>query len=114
VYEQVRDEMHLVELMAEPDWTKLNDRAFMERLIHIGNHYDTMKKMPEPVDSIPRLMMFMAVIRPAKRHLIGQPWKVVADTIWNKPTDGSYAFKKAHAAAYSNLVVVHMNLLCGH
>lgn len=111
LYQRVRDEAHLIELMsAAPDWTKLKDRAFFEKLIHIGSHYDTMLKMPEPVDSITRMAMFLAVIRPAKRHLIGKSWGDVAKTIWDKPEDGSYYFKKAHAISYAHLVVVNINL----
>lgn len=111
LYQRVRDEMHLVELMnTAPDWAKLRDRAFFERLIHVGAHYDTMLKMPEPVDSIPRMAMFLAVIRPAKRHLIGKPWAEVAKTVWDPDPNGGYAFKKSHSIAYSHLVVVHMNL----
>jgi len=66
--------------------------------------------MPEPVDSIPRLAMLLSIIRPAKRHLIGLPWSEVAKTVWEKD-DELYTFKKSHAIAYANLVVVHMNLL---
>ena len=110
VYSQVRDEQHLIELMYEPDWSKLNDREFVEKLIHLSNHYQSIQKMPEPINSIPRLAMFLALIRPAKRHLIGQSWKEVAKTIWDKENDG-YSFKKSHAIAYAQLVVVHMNLL---
>jgi hypothetical protein len=110
VYNQVRDEKHLIELMSEPDWSKLNDREFVEKLIHLANHYQSIQKMPEPINSIPRLAMFLALIRPAKKHLIGLPWHEVAKTIWDKGDDG-YAFKKAHAIGYSQLVVVHMNLL---
>jgi hypothetical protein len=66
--------------------------------------------MPEPVDTIPRLAMFLAVIRPAKRHLIGKTWKEVAATVWNK-VDGEYAFKRSHSVAYAQLVVVNLNLL---
>jgi len=110
VYSQVRDEKHLVELMAEPDWAKLNDREFVEKLIHLGNHYQSIKKMPEPINSIPRLAMFLALIRPAKRHLIGKSWKEVSMTIWDKGADG-YAFKKSHSLSYAQLVVVHMNLI---
>jgi len=72
VYEQVRDEAHLIELMNEPDWTVLKERAIVEKLIHLGNSYDLIQRMPEPIDSIPRLAMFLAAIRPAKRHLIGR------------------------------------------
>lgn len=110
VYSQVRDEQHLIELMYEPNWAKLKDREFVEKLIHLSNHYQSIQKMPEPIDSIPRLAMFLALIRPAKKHLIGQSWKEVAKTIWDKENDG-YSFKKSHAIAYAQLVVVHMNLL---
>jgi len=34
------------------------------------------------------------------------------EEVWQKPEDGSYYFKKAHAVAYALSVVVHMNLLC--
>lgn len=110
VYNNVRDETHLVELMREPNWSKLKEKDFVERLIHLSNHYNSLCKMPEPVDSIPRLAMFLAVIRPAKKHLIGLPWKDVAKTVWDKDADG-YVFKKSHSLAYSQLVAVHMNLL---
>jgi len=110
VYSQVRDEIHLIELMGDPDWSRLKDSAFVEKLIHLNNQYYNLQKMPEPVDSIPRLAMFLAVIRPGKKHLIGQKWGEVAKTVWDKGTDG-YTFKKAHAIAYAQLVVVHMNLL---
>lgn len=110
VYKNVRDEKHLVELMAEPDWNKLNDPSFVEKLIHLGNHYNSLRKMPESVNSIQRLAMFLAVIRPGKKHLIGLSWSEVSKTIWDKEA-GTYSFKKSHAVAYAHLVVVHMNLL---
>lgn len=112
LYQQVRSEQHLAKLMQqEPEWDRLYDPDFCARLIHIGAHYDTLIRMPEAVNSDVRLMMFLAIIRPAKRHLIGLPWKEVAKTVWDKPEDGSYAFKKSHSCAYSRLVMVHMNLL---
>jgi hypothetical protein len=112
LYTQIKSEQHLQELMAqEPEWDRLYDQEFCSRMIHIGNHYDTLIKMPEAVNSIPRLAMFLAVIRPAKRHLIGKPWREVAETVWEKPDDESYYFKKSHAVAYAHLVAVNMNLL---
>jgi hypothetical protein len=110
IYEHVRDEDHLKSLMKEPDWAKLKDKDFVEKLIHLSNHYNSLQRMPEPVDSIPRLAMFLAIIRPAKKHLIGLPWKKVSESVWEKESDG-YHFKKSHSVAYANLVVVHMNLL---
>lgn len=112
LYTQIKSEEHLQQLMSvEPLWDLLKDRDFCSQLMHIGNHYDTMMKMPEPVDSIPRLAMFLAIIRPGKRHLIGLSWKEVSKTIW-EATDEGYVFKKAHAVAYAHLVAVHMNLIC--
>lgn len=112
IYKKVRDEAHLANLMQEPDWSLLYDPEVCSQLIHVNGHYDTLIKMPEAVNSIPRLAMFLAIIRPAKRHLIGLPWVEVAKTIWDKPSDNGYYFKKAHAVSYAQLVVVNLNLLC--
>ena len=112
LYTQITSEEHLTNLMfAEPLWQLLYERDVCEQLIHIGNHYDTLLKMPEPVDSIPRMAMFLAIIRPGKRHLIGKTWREVAETIWDATEDG-YTFKKSHAVAYAHLVIVNLNLLC--
>lgn len=110
VYNHVKNEQHLIELMKEPDWERLKDSEFVSKLIHIGNHYNTLQRMPEPINTIPRLAMFLAIIRPGKKHLIGLPWNEVSKTIWEKE-EGTYSFKKSHAIAYAHLVVVHMNLL---
>lgn len=113
LYEQVKDEAHLNKLMStEPRWDMLEYKEFVEQVMHINNHYDLIKKMPEPVNSIPRMAMFLAIIRPAKRHLVGKTWSEVAKEVWTKPSNGEYYFKKAHAVSYAHLVVVNMNLLC--
>lgn len=109
VYNQVQSEEHLVELMNDPDWSMLKVRNTVEQLIHLGNSYDLIQKMPEPIDSIPRLAMFLAAIRPAKRHLIGRTFNEINKTVWDKDHTG-YSFKRSHAVAYAQLVVVHMNL----
>ena len=96
--------------MKLPNWELLKKKEFVEQLVHLGNHYNNLQKMPEPVDSIPRLAMFLACIRPAKKHLIGKTWSEVSKTVWDKVDDG-YSFKKSHSIAYAHLVVVHMNLL---
>jgi hypothetical protein len=112
LYQQVQSEQHLQQLMQqEPAWHKLYDAEFCSQLIHIGAHYETLIRMPEAVNSIPRLAMFLAVIRPAKRHLIGKSWREVSETIWERPSDGGYFFKKSHSVGYAHLVAVNMNLL---
>lgn len=113
LYSRVRDEDHLHNLMhTEPLWDIFNEHQDLwQQLIHVNNHWAVLKRMPETVDSIPRLAMFLAIIRPAKRHLIGQTWAEVAKTIWDKNDEG-YQFKKSHAVAYAHLVAVNMNLIC--
>ena len=112
LYTQINSEAHLTELMnQEPEWEKLYDPEYFARLIHVGSHYDLLLKCPEAVNTIPRMAMFLSVIRPAKRHLIGRKWAEVAATVWDKPSDDGYYFKKSHAVSYAHLVVVNMNLL---
>ena len=112
LYTKITSEAHLQLLMQqEPAWDRLYDPEFCAQLMHIGAHYDTLIRMPEAVNSVTRLAMFLAIIRPAKRHLIGQTWAKVAETVWERPTDDGYYFKKAHSVSYAHLVAVHMNLL---
>lgn len=110
LYKQISNRDHLLTLMnKEPKWELLYDRQFFEQLIHIGNHYSTLCAMPERIDSIDKLAMFLAIIRPGKRHLIGQTWQKVSETIWEK--SDLYSFKRSHGIAYAHLVVVNINLL---
>ena len=112
LYTQIKSEAQLTELMTtEPAWDRLYDPEFFAQLIHVGSHYDLLLKCPEAVNSIPRMAMFLALIRPGKRHLIGKTWKEVAATVWEKTEDDAYFFKKSHSISYAHLVVVHMNLL---
>jgi hypothetical protein len=111
LYTQIKSEQHLTDLMTqEPIWDLLLDPEFCSLLIHIGSHHDLLLKCPEPVNSIPRMAMFLALIRPGKRHLVGKTWREIAETVWDKDDEG-YAFKRSHSVAYAHLVVVNINLL---
>lgn len=111
VYENIKSEEHLNELMNTiPNWERLwTDKIFCEQIIHIGSYYELLKKMKP--DSIPRMAMFLSIIRPSKKHLIGLDWKEIAKTVWEKPIDDQYYFKKSHSISYATLVQVHMNLI---
>lgn len=110
VYKHIKDEHHYQELLSqEPPWDKLMDKEFSSNIIHIGNHYATLLQMKP--DSIPRMAMFLALIRPAKKHLIGKSWNEISEEIWVKPSGDEYYFKKAHAVSYAVLVALHMNIL---
>jgi hypothetical protein len=111
IYKDIRDEDHLKTLMdTEPLWDLLEQDDFSSLLFHVNGHGSILRQM-KPT-SILQLAAVLAMIRPAKRHLIGENWTTVMETIWTKPEDGEYYFKKAHAVAYAMAVVVQMNLIC--
>jgi DNA polymerase III alpha subunit len=111
IYKGVKNEEHLDQLMnQEPLWDLLEQDDFSNLLFHVNGHGAILRQMKPK--SILQLAAVLAMIRPAKRHLIGKDWTTVMTTIWTKPEDGEYYFKKSHAVAYAQAVVVQMNLIC--
>lgn len=111
VYEGVRDREHLKQLMeTEPLWDLLLEDDFTNKLFHVNGHGSILREM-KPT-SIEQLGAVLAMIRPAKRYLIGKDWTTVMTEIWTKPEGDEYYFKKAHAIAYAHVIVVQMNLIC--
>lgn len=110
LYKNVKDRNHLRQLInMEPIWELLEHKEVVEQCFHIHNHFDVVQKMkPTSVD---QLAAVLAVIRPAKRHLLGKTWNEILADVWIKPSDDSYYFKKAHAHAYALAIVVQLNLL---
>ena len=110
VYKDIKSEQELVELMIEePDWDILKDATVVENLFHLNGHFNIVSKL-EP-RNIEQLAAVLAIIRPAKRHLMYKDWTDILKEVWTRPTDGSYFFKKSHAVAYAHAIVVQMNLL---
>lgn len=111
LYSGVRDEAHLVSLMnTEPLWDLLLEDDFTEKLFHVNGHGSILREMKP--QSVEQLAAVLAMIRPAKRYLIGQDWNTVNAEVWVKPASDEYFFKKAHAIAYAHVIVVQMNLIC--
>lgn len=111
IYNGIKDETHLIQLMnQEPLWDLLEQDEFANLLFHVNGHVGILKQM-KPT-SIEQLAAVLAMIRPAKRHLVGKSWPEVMQEIWIKPTSGEYFFKKSHATAYAAAIVVQMNLIC--
>ena len=110
-YQGVRDEDHLRQLMDhEPLWDLLLQDDFTNLLFHVNGHGSILREMKP--QSIEQLAAVLAMIRPAKRYLIGKEWTEVMADIWVKPASDEYFFKKAHAIAYAHVIVVQMNLIC--
>ena len=111
IYKGVKDQEHLVRLLnQEPLWDLLEQDDFVDLLFHVNGHGGILKQM-KPT-SIEQLAAVLAMIRPAKRHLIGKDWTTIMNEVWTKPTNGEYYFKKSHSTAYAAAVVVQMNLIC--
>lgn len=111
IYKGVRDEAHLTQLMeTEPLWDLLLEDDFTEKLFHVNGHGSILREMkPQNVE---QLAAVLAMIRPAKRQLIGKNWQAVMQEVWVRPEGDEYYFKKAHAVAYAAAIVVQMNLIC--
>jgi len=111
LYNGVRDEAHLVQLMnTEPLWDLLEQDDFNSLLFHVNGHGGILREMKPR--SVEQLAAVLAMIRPAKRHLIGKTWEEVMKEVWTKPENDEYYFKKSHATAYAMAVVVQMNVIC--
>ena len=111
VYTDVKNEQHLNNLMnKEPLWELLQQEEFVNLLFHLKGHADVLKKTCPT--SVEQLAAVLAMIRPAKRYLIGKDWTTIMTEIWTKPENDEYFFKKSHAISYALVVIVHMNLLC--
>jgi len=111
IYEHVKDETHLTRLLERiPDWSLLLHKEIVKQLFHIHDHYEIVSQM-KPT-SIDQLAMVLAIIRPAKRNLLGQPWLTIEKQVWVKPNDTSYYFKKSHAISYAYAIIVQLNSLC--
>ncbi len=111
IYKGVRDEDHLTQLMnTEPLWDLLEQDDFVNLLFHVNGHGSILRQM-KPT-SVEQLAAILAMIRPAKRYLIGKDWTTVMAEVWTKPENDEYYFKKSHATAYAMAIVVQMNLIC--
>jgi hypothetical protein len=111
IYKGVESEEHLVRLMeATPLWDLLLDDSFTNLLFHVNGHGSILREMKP--ESVEQLAAVLAMIRPAKRYLIGKDWTTVMNEVWTKPENDEYYFKKSHATAYAMAIVVQMNLIC--
>lgn len=110
IYKDVRDPDHLRELMdREPEWELLEHKEISDMLFHVNGHHEILQKLKPR--SIVQLAAVLAIIRPAKRHLLSADWTTILEQVWLRPDDDSYYFKKSHAIAYAQAVAVQLNLV---
>ena len=115
-YRNVNSEAHLLDLIQrEPEWDLLTCKEVCEQLFQLGGVINGIPTY-ELVDaykprSIEDLAIFLALIRPRKKHLIGQEWEDIKQEIWLPGDESLYGFKKAHAISYAHVILVEMNLI---
>jgi DNA polymerase III alpha subunit len=114
VYNDIRDENHIIELLkVEPLWDLLEQKDFCDMIFHVNGYHELVATLKPK--NIEQLAMFLALLRPGKKHLIPicqeKGFDAIKDEIWVKNED-AYTFKKSHAVAYAHAIVVQMNRIC--
>ena len=113
-YKDIKNEEQLTTLLnTEPLWDLLYEKEICNQLFHINGYHNLLAEL-KPT-SIIELAMFLAMLRPGKKHLIPickeKGFQSIKDEIWTK-TEDAYFFKKAHAVSYASVIVVQLNLIC--
>lgn len=114
IYDGVRNESHLTQLLTTPTmWELLEHEEVVRGLAHINNHWDLVRRLKPR--STQQLAMLLALIRPGKRHLVSQcqqrGWDSLEPEIWTQDPSQNYSFKKSHAISLSVAIQVQLNLL---
>lgn len=108
MYQGVRSEQHLVELMnREPDWELFTYQEITDNLFHLNGKGYLLQRFPPK--SVEDLAVILALIRPSKAHLQTCDWATIQREIWVK-TDDNYQFKRSHSIGYALAVIVHLHL----
>lgn len=106
-----RDELlELVEL--EPDWTLLLIPSVVQVLFQVGAHYELLQQLKPR--SILELADCLALIRPQKRYLVTkymQDQRRCRQELYSMGNGEGYGFKKAHAVAYAQVIVIQLHLV---
>lgn len=114
IYAGIKNEAHIERLLGtEPLWELLGEKTVCDQLFHVNGYHELLAQL-RPA-SIMDLAKVLAMIRPAKKHLIPvcreQGFDAIDSEIWTK-TDDSYYFKKAHSISYAAAIVVQLNSIC--
>ena len=123
VYDMVGSEEELQCLLDEPvNWDWFTDERFYDntdtryRMTHLSGSDHIYRRYPPK--SMEDVAILLAVIRPRKRYLIGEPWEKIKKLIWKKIPEENpdndprkYFFKKSHSFAFAMLVVLHAKII---
>lgn len=112
IYDSFTDRAKMKALLKqEPDWTLLQIPSVVQRLFQLSKHADLLATVKPR--SIEQLADCLALIRPQKRYMLAYYLKNpegCRKLLYKKEEGESYAFKKAHACAYSLVIVLQLHL----
>lgn len=105
-----KDEINAL-LELEPPWELLKSRGIVNQLFQISKHFDLVKQLNPK--SIPDLADLIALIRPGKRHMVDKylEHKEEVRKLLFDYTSEDYSFKKGHAIAYAQVIVLQLHLI---
>lgn len=95
----------------EPDWSLLQEQDVVEKLFHMGKHFDVMVTMKP--SSLEDLADCLAIIRPGKKNLMysyATDKERVRKALYD-PSASGYSFKRSHAMAYAANIVLQLHLI---
>lgn len=114
IYDNFKNRKEIEESVSkEPNWDLLYKEEIFSTLPQISGYSALLNDLPK-IDSIEKLAMFIAIIRPSKKYLIpilkkAQDWNSILDEIWLKSDTDEYQFKKSHAIAYALSIIALIN-----
>ena len=110
IYDKIKTRKEMDDYLNQTvDWELLKDQRIVKKLFQIGNYYDLLLK--HPVHNEYELAMFIALIRPGKKHLQKlSSWNEIEKEIWKKD-NSKYQFKKSHALAYAYNIILQLNMI---
>lgn len=98
-------------LEIEPPWELLRSASIVKQLFQISKHFDLIKQIqPKSVND---LADAIALIRPGKRHMANKylTHKQEIRKLLYDYTAEDYSFKKGHAIAYAQVIVLQLHLI---
>jgi len=113
VYEDIENEKQLDTLMnLEVDWDLLKEEEVVNDLPHLARHYHLVNSVSPT--SVKDLADVLALMRPAKKHLLDlyiKDKESARKSLYTKPDNGEFYFKYSHAIAYAVSITVRMNYI---
>lgn len=94
----------------EPNWDRLKEREFVEKLFHISKHFDVVYQVKPR--SVMELADILALIRPGKMILLDKYLKnkkLARKELYTKRQASD--LRKSHSVAYALNIVINMHLV---